>query len=296
MRLSTIRWHDGSTSAAVEQDDTLVLLSAPNVGDLISRTGWRERAGEALRDTSAERVAKSTADYAAALRPGKVICCGLNYRDHIAETGRETPEYPTLFAKFADALTGPSDTIVVTGSNRVDWEAELALVVGIRAHRISPAEARTAILGYTVANDVSMRDWQARTLQWFQGKAWDASTPLGPAIVTGDEFDPARGATIECAINDEVVQSSTTDQLLFDAPFLLSYVSQFTTLQPGDLILTGTPSGVGLGREPQRWLRDGDVLTTRIAGIGELRNTVRITASGTPGRTPFRDAGEGDTP
>jgi acylpyruvate hydrolase len=133
-----------------------------------------------------------------------------------------------------------------------------------------------AVAGYTVANDVSVRDWQYRTLQWFQGKAWDRSTPVGPVLVTADELDPADGLTITCRVNGEEVQRDSTATLLFDAAELVSYISRFTVLRPGDLVLTGTPGGVGVSRDPQRFLGDGDVLETEIEGIGLLRNVVRV--------------------
>ena len=209
--------------------------------------------------------------------PGKVICCGLNYGDHIAETGREQPAYPTLFAKYADTLIGPTDDIVLPRGLQVDWEAELAVVVGAEIRGAGREEASAAIAGYTVANDISVRDWQYRTLQWFQGKAWDRSTPVGPVLVTPDEVDPVAGLDISCRVNGEEVQRANTRTLVFDSADLLAYVSTFTVLRPGDLVLTGTPGGVGVARDPQRFLEDGDVVETEIAGIGLLRNAVRFT-------------------
>lgn len=208
-------------------------------------------------------------------RPGKVICCGLNYAEHIAETGCESPQYPTLFAKYADTLVGPEDDIVVPRSVQLDWEAELAVVVGDHLRRADRNAARTAIAGYTVANDISIRDWQYRTGQWFQGKAWDRTTPIGPVLVTPDDADPATGLEISCRVNGEVMQHASTKTLVFDAPALLAYVSTFTVLRPGDIVLTGTPGGVGVARDPQLFLGDGDVVETEIAGIGTLRNTIR---------------------
>ncbi|MGZ4531940.1 MAG: fumarylacetoacetate hydrolase family protein [Mycobacteriaceae bacterium] len=209
--------------------------------------------------------------------PSKVICCGLNYADHITETGRELPAYPTLFAKYADTLIGPDDDIVLPHGLQVDWEAELAVVVGAEIRKVEPKEAAEAIAGYTVANDISVRDWQYRTVQWFQGKAWDGSTPVGPVMVTPDEVDPEAGLDISCRVNGEVVQQANTRTLVFSAAELLAYISTFTVLRPGDLVLTGTPGGVGVARHPQRFLEDGDVVETEIAGIGKLRNTVRFT-------------------
>lgn len=274
MRLATVRHGDG-TRAAVGDDAGWVLLEETDAQSLFSAPDWRERAEEALRDP-----ARSTVDEGAFAtpvpRPAKIFCCGLNYRDHIVETGRPVPEFPTLFAKFADTLTGPFDAIIVHDTDRVDWEAELAVVIGSEVHRADREQASTAILGYAIANDVSMRDWQQRTLQWLQGKAFDATNPLGPWLVTADEIEPKDGLRITCAINGEIMQDGDTAELVFDAADLVAYVSQITVLRPGDIVLTGTPGGVALGMDDPRWLRDGDVVTTAIDGIGELCNTIRF--------------------
>ncbi|MGO4256046.1 fumarylacetoacetate hydrolase family protein [Marmoricola sp. RAF53] len=206
--------------------------------------------------------------------PAKVICCGLNYADHIAETGRETPAYPTLFAKYADTLTGPTDDIVVPAGCELDWEAELTVVIGTEVRHADRDEATAAIAGYAVANDISLRDWQRRTLQWFQGKAWDRTTPVSDTYVPAGEIDPVAGLEIVCRVNGEVRQRSSTRELVFDAAALVSYVSTFTRLSPGDLVLTGTPGGVGLGMTPPAYLADGDVVETEIEGIGRLRNRI----------------------
>jgi acylpyruvate hydrolase len=210
-------------------------------------------------------------------RPGKVICCGLNYGDHIAETGRERPAYPTLFAKYADTLIGPHDPIELPGGLEVDWEAELAVVVGATLRNADADQARDAIAGYTVANDISVRDWQRRTLQWFQGKAWDATTPLGPVLVGPDDLDPVAGVEVSCRINGVEHQRGNTSTLVFDCNALLAYISTFTVLRPGDVVLTGTPGGVGMTMDPPVYLRDGDVVETEVQGIGTLTNTVRLT-------------------
>lgn len=209
--------------------------------------------------------------------PGKVICCGLNYADHIRETGRDLPAYPTLFTKYADSLVGPTDDVMLPTGLQVDWEAELAVVVGTTMRGADRATALAGIAGYTVANDVSVRDWQHRTSEWFQGKAWDTSTPLGPVVVTPDEVDPVAGLVVTCRVNGEEMQRGDTAELVFDAAALLAYASTFTVLRPGDLVLTGTPGGVGVARDPQRFLADGDVLETEIAGIGTLLNPIRLT-------------------
>jgi acylpyruvate hydrolase len=273
MRLATVR-QGGGTRAAVGDGSGWVMLDETDAQALFSREGWRERAEAALRHPA--RASFDESAFATPVpRPTKILCCGLNYRAHIVETGRAIPGFPTLFAKFADTLTGPTDDIVVRASERVDWEAELAVVIGADLDRADRDRARAAILGYSVANDVSMRDWQQRTLQWLQGKAFDATTPLGPWLVTADELEPCEGLRITCAVNGDVMQDADTADLVFDAAELVAYVSQITVLRPGDVILTGTPGGVALGMDEPRWLRDGDVLTTVIEGIGELRNTIR---------------------
>lgn len=274
MRLATVR-REGRTHAAVGDTAGWVLLDEADAQELISAPDWRTRAEAALRhparvDVEARELANPVP------RPSKVFCCGLNYRDHIVETGRPVPEFPTLFAKFADTLTGAEDDIVVRNTDRLDWEAELAVVVGAEVHRAGREQAEAAILGYAVSNDISMRDWQQRTLQWLQGKAFDATTPVGPWVVTADELDPRDGLRITCAVNGELVQDADTSELVFDAAELVAYVSQITVLRPGDIVLTGTPGGVALGMPDPRWLRDGDLVTTEIEGIGVLRNTIRF--------------------
>jgi acylpyruvate hydrolase len=210
--------------------------------------------------------------------PGKVICCGLNYADHIIELGRELPTHPTLFAKYADTLVPDGADIVLPRGAQVDWEAELAVVVGTEIRGATRGEAERAIGGYTVANDISVRDWQNRTLQWFQGKAWDATTPIGPVVVPPDAIDPVEGVEVICRVNGEERQRGNTRTLVFDCADLLAYISTFTVLRPGDVVLTGTPGGVGMGRIPPTFLADGDVVETEIPGIGTLTNTVRLTA------------------
>ncbi|TMR35611.1 fumarylacetoacetate hydrolase family protein, partial [Nonomuraea zeae] len=185
--------------------------------------------------------------------------------------------HPTLFAKYADTLTGPAAEIRLPAGLDVDWEAELAVVVGAEIRGASRAEAAAAIWGYTIANDVSVRDWQRRTLQWFQGKAWDRTTPVGPVVVTADELDPAAGLQVVCRVDGVERQRGDTRSLVFDAAALVAYVSTFTRLRPGDLVLTGTPGGVGMAMTPPAYLTDGAVLETEISGIGVLRNRIAFT-------------------
>jgi acylpyruvate hydrolase len=198
---------------------------------------------------------------------------GHNYRNHIKEMGREVPEFPTLFAKYAESLIGPNDDLALPQeSDAVDWEAELAVVIGKTGRRISEADAPAHIAGYAVLNDVSMRDYQFRTIQWLQGKTWEKSTPFGPALVTKDEF--TAGPLMTSAVDGEIQQSTPTGDLVFTPEYLVSYISTIITLNPGDVIATGTPGGVGHAQDPKRYLQEGQLLVTTIEGLGQLKNRV----------------------
>ena len=207
--------------------------------------------------------------------PTKVIAVGLNYRDHIKETGQDRPEHPTLFAKFAQSLTGALDPIgIPEEDHRVDYEGELCVVIGEPGRRIAVEDAHEHIAGYAVANDVSMRGFQGRTSEWLQGKVWEASTPVGPWLVTPDELP--RDARITTRVNGEQRQSAKLKDVVFSPEELVAYASQMVTLNPGDLIMTGTPAGVAVarkgpdGRRP--WLTAGDVVEVEITGLGRQRN------------------------
>ncbi len=206
--------------------------------------------------------------------PAKVICIGLNYKAHIEETGRSDSDYPVLFPKFASSLAGPHDALYLPSeSAQIDYEGELAVVIGKPGRRISESDAHEHVLGYTVANDVSMRDYQYKTHQWMQGKAWDGCTPVGPYLVTRDEVD-ITAQSISTTLNGEKVQDSAIDRLIFPIPRLIATISEFTALRTGDLILTGTPSGVGHKRTPPLYLKSGDVISVEVTGVGTLRNTI----------------------
>jgi len=207
--------------------------------------------------------------------PDKIICVGLNYRAHVDETGRDLPTYPVMFTKFASSLIGPRDDILLPAeSEQVDYEVELAVVIGRPGRRIPRERAGEHVLGYTVANDVTMRDYQYKTHQWLQGKAWDGSTPLGPYLVLPGEADVS-AAGVRTIRGGEKLQDSDTSRLIFDIPTLIATVSEFTTVLPGDVILTGTPGGVGYRRDPQVFLRDGDEITVEVDEIGSMTNRVR---------------------
>ena len=214
MRFATIRTDQGTTAARLD-GEVLVPLAAADVGELLAAGEGRIREREGTPP-----VPVPEADFAPLVtRPGKVLCVGLNYRSHILETGRELPEYPTLFAKFADTLMGPGDDLVLPPvSERIDWEVELGVVIGQPVYRATPEQAAAAIAGYTVINDVSMRDWQRRTLQWLQGKMFEHTTPVGPYLVTPDEVDNAIDLEVRCVVDSAVMQQSRTSDLLFGRP------------------------------------------------------------------------------
>lgn len=272
MRLLTARTPDGNRAARQEGDE-VVLLPFTDVGALISSgEGWRDAAAG-----DGPRQAFDGLELAAVVpKPGKVLCLGLNYATHIREMGHDLPPHPTLFGKFARTLTGPHDVIPLPPeSDEVDWEAEMALVVGRTVRRATREQAIGAIAGYTVANDISMRDWQWRTTQWLQGKIFDSSTPLGPVLVTPDELGAEGGKPdleIRCEVDGELMQTSRTGDLLFDPADIVVYISTILTLEPGDVILTGTPGGVGAAREPRVFLQVDQTVRTSIEGIGELVN------------------------
>jgi len=271
MRLATTRRPDGSTHAARVTGDVASGLPTTDVGALLALPDWQQRASPA----DGPEVRLAGLDVAPVVpRPEKILCVGLNYRQHILEMGRELPEHPTVFAKFARSLTGPYDPLELPAeSGQVDWEAELAVIVGTPLRRADVDEAHAAIAGYAVLNDVTVRDYQYRTTQWLQGKCWEAMTPLGPWLVTPDEFDPST-AMLVCEVDGEVVQQARTADLVFEPARLLSYLSTLITLVPGDVVATGTPGGVGHACKPARYLSPGQVLVTRIDGLGECRNQV----------------------
>ena len=273
MRLATIRDGGGTAAARVEGSQYHV-LPFKDVGEALDSGEDMRR----LEDARATRVAEEGEVSLAPLitRPEKIICVGLNYSDHAAETGQEVPRFPALFAKYARSFIGAFDDLVLPlASAAVDWEVELGIVVGRPARHASEKESWDAIAGYTVINDVTMRDWQMRTPQWMQGKTFEASTPIGPHLVTPDEIDHASDLEVRCMVDGDVVQSSRTSKLIFSPAEIVSYISTIITLVPGDVIATGTPAGIGAAQVPPRFLAPGHRLTSTIEGIGSLSNRCR---------------------
>ncbi|ASN03581.1 fumarylacetoacetate hydrolase family protein [Virgibacillus necropolis] len=207
--------------------------------------------------------------------PSKIICVGKNYAEHAVEMESDVPEFPVLFAKFNNALIGPEDDIEKsTFTGKLDYEVELAVVIGKEATHVSKEKALNYIAGYTIGNDVTARDLQKRTPQWLQGKTLDRSTPVGPSVVTTEEIPDPSNLSIHSFVNGEERQNSNTSQLIFDIPFLIEFISSLITLKPGDIILTGTPNGVGFAMNPPQFLQDGDVVTVEIEKLGRLENKV----------------------
>ncbi|SDY95179.1 fumarylacetoacetate hydrolase family protein [Bacillus sp. 166amftsu] len=207
--------------------------------------------------------------------PGKIICVGHNYREHILEMGREIPEYPLIFAKFANTIIGPQDDIPFYPiSDQLDYEAELAFVISKKARNVSQADALDYVAGYTIVNDVTYRDIQRRTLQWLQGKTVEGSAPMGPWLITTDELPDPSGLEMVLTVNGEERQRTNTDNFVFNVQYLVEFLSTLMTLEPGDVILTGTPGGVGVARNPQVFLKDGDVVKIQIDKVGTLENKV----------------------
>ena len=213
------------------------------------------------------------------VRPGKILAIGLNYLDHIEETGAQRPPYPTFFAKMSTAANGPFDAIELPSvSDELDYEAELVVVIDRRCRNVPRARAGEVVFGYCVGNDVSVRDWQKRTGQWTLGKSFDTHAPFGPWITTADEIDP-HALGIRSFVNGEPRQSSSTKQMLFDCEAQIEHVSEAMTLEPGDLIFTGTPSGVGMARNPPLYLKTGDVVRVEIDGLGAIENRVEAASA-----------------
>ncbi|WP_110207277.1 fumarylacetoacetate hydrolase family protein [Nocardioides daejeonensis] len=280
MKLATLRTSTGTRAvklATVDGRELLVDLGEEELGAFLARPDWAERAAAAGGDDAAT-YDPADADFAPVVpRPSKVVCVGHNYTNHINEMGRDLPAYPTLFTKFADTLLGAHDDIEKPAeTDALDWEVELVVVIGAPVRRASEEEAAAAIAGFTVMNDISVRDWQFRTIEWTQGKIWDSSTPVGPYLVTPDELPGGvrPRLTVRTTVDGQVMQEDDTATLLFDPVMLVRYISTIVRLNPGDLIATGTPAGVGHARDPQVYLVGGESVVTEIDGLGACVNRV----------------------
>lgn len=271
MKLATLRL-DGATAAVRVDGDTAVVIDGySDLSELLAQSEWYSIAEKA----SGAKVSLDGANYAPVVpNPGKIVCVGLNYATHIKEMGRELPEYPTLFAKFKEALTGPYDDVIVPAyaAAELDWEAELAVVIGKQAYQVPEADAEAYIAGYSVINDYTMRDYQYRTLQWDQGKTFEKTSGFGPFLVT----DYTLGTRIETRLDGEVMQSANTGDLVFTPAKLVDYISHIVTLQPGDVIITGTTGGVGHARKPARHIQHGETVEVSIEGLGSVKNTTIV--------------------
>lgn len=269
MKFAQVR-RQGKARAVIESQGNWYELPRP----LHKYVGSSDLAAVSPEQLGAQPAQIDSADVIAPLsKVHRVLCVGLNFTDHALEVGADLPAHPTIFTKFGNALIGPGEQIQLPReSHAIDWEVELCLVVGRRGRRIPVDEARDYILGYTVLNDVSVRDWQGRTSEWFQGKNWDKTTPFGPVIVSPDELDIAGGLAMTCTVDGQTRQQGTTANLIFGPEEVLSYISTFMTLEPGDLVALGTPAGVGLSLHPRQWLTAGQTVVTSIEGIGSLTN------------------------
>jgi acylpyruvate hydrolase len=300
MRIATVRQDRGHHAAAFVVADRVVLAAA--AADLLGHPSDGLIDVRALLDRGPERVAElfdaaerlagaeddpmavgSVSFAVSVLAPEKIICVGMNFRDHAAEASMEIPAAPPLFGVFRNALIGPDEPVVLSPiSDQIDWEGEIAIVIGATARDVTVDAAPAYIAGLTVFNDVTARDLQLQTSQWFGGKGIDTFAPVGPSVVSLDELGDLNALRIITRVNGAIVQDSTTAEMVWSFAELVAYVSTIVTLRPGDLIATGTPAGVGFLREPQQFLVDGDVVEVEVPGIGVLSNPIVARADGEP--------------
>jgi acylpyruvate hydrolase len=276
--------HKGQVRIGALQGDSVVDLNRAESRlptDMISFLEAGDQALNLAKNVVASAPAKAVLNRSAVTlkapipRPGKILCLGLNYRDHAEETKSALPEYPIIFTKYANTVIGPGEAIMLPKvSQQIDYEAEFGVVIGRRARNVAQAKALDHVAGYVCFNDVSARDYQRKTSQWTIGKTFDTFGPMGPALVTADEIADPHNLDIRLILNGEVMQSSNTRHLIFTVDYLIAELSTIMTLEPGDVISTGTPGGVGMARNPQRWLRPGDVVQVEIEGLGVLENPV----------------------
>ncbi|MFB7638231.1 fumarylacetoacetate hydrolase family protein [Peribacillus butanolivorans] len=271
----------------IVQDDQIISLTALGPDDFPSCMKTFIERGSELRKRAEQLIEQRGNDDAKfslsevkflppIAQPEKIICVGLNYIDHCKETGMEPPASPVIFSKYANAIVGQNDVIEIPiNSKEVDFEAELAIVIGKKAKNVSEEEANDYVFGYTIMNDISARDLQFQDGQWSRGKTADTFAPIGPVVVTHDEVGDPHELAISLELNGEMMQDSNTSNLIFTVPQIISFLSQSMTLKPGDLIATGTPPGVGMGRNPKVWLKNGDQMNVSIERIGTLSNHVK---------------------
>jgi len=280
MKLATFT-HDGSTRIGLADGDDIIDLTAAAPSLPREMIAFLEAGPDAMETARASIAAGARiplADVrleAPIARPPKFLAVGLNYADHVAESGMDTPEHPTIFNKQSTCITGPTDPVHVPKVSHVlDYEGEFGIVIGRRGRHVAREDAEDYIAGYLVVNDVTVRDWQFRTPTWTMGKSFDTHGPIGPWIVTTDEIRDPHQLGLRTYVNDELRQESNTKQLIFDCFFLIEHFSQAFTLEPGDIIATGTPGGVGILSKPPQLLKAGDVVRVEIDGIGQIENPI----------------------
>lgn len=277
MRLVTFRRPGGAAEVGAIVRDRVVPLAPAGILDMLSILAGGDEVKAKVEKWihQAEGSLDPVQLLAPVPRPPKMICVGLNYRDHAAEAKMEVPKVPTIFSKFSSAVIGPGTPIVLPkNSTRPDYEAEFAFVIGTGGRHIAAKDWKRHVFGYTIINDVSARDFQLATTQWLMGKTFDTFAPMGPHIVSADEIEDPHALAISLSIGGEILQQSNTRELIFKIPELVEFISSVVTLEPGDVVATGTPAGVGFARKPPRYLRPGDEVSIRVEGIGELRNPV----------------------
>ena len=269
---------DDQARVGVIKDDAVIDLSDHDVGHSVKEVlqrGTLDRVGELAADLPANLALEDIEFLPVVPDSGKVLCVGVNYKKHVLEMGRELPEYPWVFTRFADSFVGHRrDMIRPSVSDKFDFEGELAVIIGRDAHRVAAADAFDYVAGYCCLNDGSIRDYQRHSGQFTAGKNFLRSGSMGPWLVTRDEIADVENLMLETRLNGEVMQSSSTGDLIFDIPTLIEYCTTFTRLEPGDIIATGTPGGVGAARTPPVWMQPGDTIEVSISDIGVLRNTI----------------------
>ncbi len=281
MKFVTFQGADNRPEAGIVSGERVISLAAAGFADMLAVLASGVEGRAKIENFVSNSPSNAVFPIAAVRllapipRPPKLICIGLNYRDHAAETRQEIPKVPTIFAKFSNVVIGPGESIVLPKiSEKPDYEAEFMFVIGTGGRHIAAENWQRHVFGYTVFNDVSARDFQVVTSQWMIGKTFDTFAPMGPYLVSADEIADPHSLDISLSIGSEVLQHSNTRELIFKIPELVAYLSSVVTLEPGDVVATGTPGGVGFMRKPPRYLRPGDEVVVSIEGLGELRSPV----------------------